>query len=162
MSFRFCDAFDSDDTPLVVYDVMAPSIDPMRLPKRSTFIEQLNICESPIEQVMLAMLLAVAGKSRAIIEVLPQYWIGPYRVDFAVVFGKGGRVVVECDGHDFHERTKEQAARDKQRDRDLALRGWTVLRFTGSEVWNDPASCAVQIADLVDFRLLKKPFRGEA
>lgn len=29
------------------------------------------------------------------------------------------QVVVECDGHEFHERTKAQAARDRERDRGL-------------------------------------------
>lgn len=49
---------------------------------------------------------------------------------------------VELDGHDFHERTKEQAKRDKSRDRELQASGWVVLRFTGSEVFNDPYECA--------------------
>jgi very-short-patch-repair endonuclease len=50
--------------------------------------------------------------------------------------------VVECDGHDFHERTKEQAASDKARDRALQALGMRVLRFTGSEIWSDPLVCA--------------------
>lgn len=49
---------------------------------------------------------------------------------------------VELDGHDFHERTKAQARRDKSRDRAMAADGVTVLRFTGSEVWRDPDACA--------------------
>lgn len=44
------------------------------------------------------------------------------------------KVVVEIDGHDWHERTKEQAARDKERDRNLQIEGYRTLRFTGSEV----------------------------
>ena len=58
---------------------------------------------------------------------------GEYRVDFLlryrVVLPKfedgilvrdvesDKQMIVECDGHDFHERTKEQASRDKERDR---------------------------------------------
>lgn len=56
-------------------------------------------------------------------------------------------VLVECDGHDFHERTKAQAKRDKQRDRSLKLAGWTVLRFAGSEIYADPLTCAGEIID---------------
>lgn len=43
-------------------------------------------------------------------------------------------LIVEVDGHDFHEKTKEQAARDKRRDRDMVSSGYSVMRFTGSEV----------------------------
>ncbi|MGK3981368.1 endonuclease domain-containing protein [Sorangium sp. So ce118] len=51
------------------------------------------------------------------------------------------RVAIELDGHDWHERTKEQAAADRQRDRRMAVMGWTVVRYTGSEVYQDPAEC---------------------
>lgn len=54
-------------------------------------------------------------------------------------------ILVECDGHEFHEKTKEQAARDKSRDRDLQAAGFPVYRFTGSEIWRDPVACATQL-----------------
>jgi very-short-patch-repair endonuclease len=54
-------------------------------------------------------------------------------------------MIVECDGHDFHEKTKEQARRDKQRDRFLQSRGYKVLRYTGSEIWADPTECSDEI-----------------
>ena len=56
--------------------------------------------------------------------------------------GEAYRLAVECDGHDFHERTKEQAARDRSRDRELQDAGVTIYRFTGSEIHNDPIGCA--------------------
>jgi hypothetical protein len=52
------------------------------------------------------------------------------------------KLVVEVDGHDYHERTKEQAKRDKQRDRNMTRSGLTVMRFTGSEVYRDCGSVA--------------------
>jgi very-short-patch-repair endonuclease len=45
--------------------------------------------------------------------------------------------LVECDGHDFHERTKEQAERDRSRDRRVQEMGWRMFRFTGSELYRD-------------------------
>ena len=57
------------------------------------------------------------------------------------------KLVVECDGHDFHERTKEQAAKDRSRDRHLNAAGYDVFRFTGSELWRDPWGCADQVID---------------
>lgn len=82
--------------------------------------------------------------------VFAQAPIGPYRVDFLVGAleapdDKIAWVVVECDGHDFHEKTKEQAQRDKKRDRYLAGYGYHVLRFTGSEIYRDPLECAGEV-----------------
>jgi hypothetical protein len=83
--------------------------------------------------------------------IYPQQAIGKYRADFILIrlrfgyTGKAGfekrtcdtlaRVVIECDGHDFHEKTKEQAKRDKERDRLMQTEGYYVLRFTGSELF---------------------------
>lgn len=97
---------------------------------------------------------------------LPQLQVGPYRVDFAFVgaiyaFGPDGfapgtpcRIAVELDGHDFHEKTKEQASGDKRRDRYLAALGWTVLRFSGSDVYRDPAAVMDEIVALANRRCM--------
>lgn len=75
----------------------------------------------------------------------PQVQIGPYRVDFLLGVGKRPSdaqcVVVECDGHDFHDRTPDQAARDKSRDRYLNQRVKAVARFTGREIYRDVDAC---------------------
>lgn len=83
-----------------------------------------------------------------------QAQIENFRVDF--VFHQKGEMggtrglVVECDGHDFHERTKEQAIADRSRDRRLQELGYTVYRFTGSEIYNDPMRCATQVLAWVE------------
>ena len=98
-----------------------------------------------------------------------QAQIGAARVDFAILPMLDGspspqvmcRIAVELDGHDFHERTKEQAKRDKGRDRRLHIDGWTVVRFSGSEVHDDAAGCWSQLDELVHSRteefLSRKP-----
>lgn len=72
--------------------------------------------------------------------------IGNYRIDFLMTTrdleGNIGSLAVECDGHDFHERTKEQAAHDRSRDRAILLAGLRVIRFTGSEIHRDLFQCA--------------------
>jgi hypothetical protein len=70
-----------------------------------------------------------------------------YRLDFAYVIFHD-KYALEFDGHDFHEKTKEQARRDKQRDRSLTLAGWKVLRFTGSETYRDPDAIVDQIHEI--------------
>lgn len=68
-----------------------------------------------------------------------------YRVDFLIPTPGPAKLVVECDGHNFHERTKEQAAHDRTRDRAMTEVGFTVFRFTGSEIYRDPVKCAKQV-----------------
>lgn len=83
-----------------------------------------------------------------------QQQLGDWRVDFIIHFFDAGypnrsqkwtRLIVETDGHDFHERTKAQAARDRKRDRLSQHQGLPVLRFTGSDLWADPWSCATEV-----------------
>lgn len=80
-----------------------------------------------------------------------QQQVGAYRVDFLISVtdkeGKRHKIVVELDGHDFHERTKEQAAKDKARDRWLTNHGIKFLRYAGTEVWNNPLACAQEVLD---------------
>jgi very-short-patch-repair endonuclease len=87
----------------------------------------------------------------------PQARIGPYRVDFLVEYTRNAGMyepdvarrpvvaVIECDGHDFHERTKEQAQRDKERDRYLQSKSILALRYTGSEIFRDVFKCTESI-----------------
>ena len=129
-------------------------------------------CESEIERIFAATAFVgqqvVAAKniapSRASsgkgIFIEPQYVIGPYRVDFLMGFLNKDKaadllecIVVECDGHDFHERTKQQAAKDKARDRYLSSQVGRVVRFTGRELFRDPQGClveAIKIAGIVN------------
>ena len=81
--------------------------------------------------------------------VYPQMLIGRYRVDFAIDHAPTRRrLVVECDGFEFHDRNIEQAAADKARDRFLLKSGWPVMRFTGSEIARQLDLC---LADIVEY-----------
>lgn len=53
-------------------------------------------------------------------------------------------LLVELDGHDFHEKTKEQVRKDKERERDLIKNGYTILRYTGSEVYANPQKVVLE------------------
>ncbi len=83
--------------------------------------------------------------------IYQQATIAPYRVDFLIDDSSSPNaaqrrwIVIECDGHDFHERTKDQVRRDRARDRFLQSKGCRVLRFTGSEIWADAEACAAEI-----------------
>lgn len=99
---------------------------------------------TPIEQIAFFKLMELARCS-VINQVVPQFSIKNYRVDFLVILPRDEeKYVIECDGHDFHEKTKEQAAKDKKRDRDLQLMGFKVLHFTGSEIWKSSGNCILE------------------
>lgn len=79
--------------------------------------------------------------------VCPQHVVGNFRCDFWIEApcAQNSRVIVEIDGHDFHERTKEQVRRDKARERAIVATGVPVLRFSGSEVYESPEACVDQV-----------------
>jgi hypothetical protein len=107
------------------------------------------------------------------LELRPQhkgYKTGKFRLDFKVGFFTGvidapndsvysgheeeiqdavqePMLGIEIDGHEWHEKTKEQARRDKERERFLVAQGWKILRFTGSEVFNHANKCVEEVAD---------------
>lgn len=60
----------------------------------------------------------------------PQYPVLSYFVDFANPVAK---VVIECDGKEFHQDKRK----DDLRDANLINSGWTVYRFTGRECMKD-------------------------
>lgn len=100
------------------------------------------------------------------VTLFPQQKIGKYRVDFVLLARLGFdqqtvKIVIECDGHDFHERTKEQAQRDKSRDRFLHAAGYTVYRFTGSEIHADAEACAREVVGVLESIAHKEPDEGE-
>jgi very-short-patch-repair endonuclease len=53
-------------------------------------------------------------------------------------------MVVECDGFQYHS-TKEKFIDDRQRDRLLKANGFDVLRFSGSEIYKDPAKAGIEL-----------------
>lgn len=76
-----------------------------------------------------------------------EHRIGTYRADFVLV-SFSGFVAVECDGHDFHDRTPEQAIHDRKRDRFFAKNGWLTLRFTGREIRHGADACVAEVFEV--------------
>lgn len=126
-------------------------------------------CGSPIEHAFLFAFFGLAALLGTRITpgwlceaegdcwyVEPQATVENYRVDF-LICAFGVRLVVECDGHSFHERTKEQAWADRRRDRRLQELGFLVFRFTGSEIHRSPLECAAQVWNLLEDRASRPP-----
>lgn len=109
-----------------------------------------TVCESPMEELFAVAVVLSAelefdaqtnGWVGNSVLMQAQVEIGAYRADF--VFNQ--RLVVEIDGHDFHDRTQEQASSDRARDRDLLRAGYSVVRFTGADVYRNPIDCADEV-----------------
>ncbi len=136
---------------------------------------EIDECESPIEKI-LAIALALCRFERdglSNFNYIGQYFHPQvvidcgerkYRVDF--LCDPGGNdddgiryasypVVIECDGHDYHEKTKKQVAYNNQRDYDLKNNGYDILHFSGSQIVNDPFGCANNILDYMEKHTIK-------
>ena len=97
---------------------------------------------------------------RSGVEITPQKEIGPYRVDFFLEYRgpylinfdscqtteseRVKKIVVELDGHAFHDKDEKQRRYEKRRDRYLQKQGYKVFRYTGSEVFKDPFAAALE------------------
>lgn len=72
-----------------------------------------------------------------------QHSIGKYKVDFLITYQLHNRnksIVVELDGHEFHDKDKKQRSYEKARDRFILSKGYKIFHFTGSDVVRSPYS----------------------
>lgn len=123
-------------------------------------VTNLAQCDSPIEELMYMALVKLFNHVRLI---LPKYEYcietqkkmnygrdSYYKADIAISltdedFKFSKKFIVECDGHDFHEKTKEQVRADKTRERYFTKLGYIVIRFSGSEINESPDDCALEV-----------------
>lgn len=135
---------------------------------------ETHLVESPIEQLFLVALHAMARANFEDINPDPidvdgewvfgcglhlssQFQVDKYRVDFMVsrawkFKGQNLRdsVIVELDGHEFHDKDKRQRSYEKARDRHLTRQGFKVLHYTGSDVVRDPFRVAHEVMDTIE------------
>lgn len=83
------------------------------------------------------------------IELLPQFKIGKYRVDFA---HEATKTAIELDGHNFHSKKKDRN-KDYVRQHTIEDQGWHFIRFTGSQVGADVMSCIDMVYSRIVARL---------
>lgn len=108
---------------------------------RRQFLQRYSISQSgsPLETVARYHFVTAGFHVQA------QYRIEDVgRVDLLVEHA----VVVELDGREFHL-TPKSFEEDRRRDRELALRGIPVMRFTYSDVTRDPVRMVEQVRHVV-------------
>ena len=137
--------------------------------QRNNLIYSISECESPIEQLLaLTMenmnLLGMFNFNPLIdiVSIEKQCEIkcnkNKYRVDFLITVyypkqEKGKCFVIECDGYEFHQKTKEQVRKDYERDRLLQANNYEILRFSGSEIYKDPEKCVFCILKNINSKM---------
>ncbi len=60
------------------------------------------------------------------------------------IFCREGKIDVECNGKKFHS-GQEAHDSDRKRNNELTSLGWSILRFTGSEINRDTKACIKKI-----------------
>ena len=130
------------------------------------FIGLPDYCESPIEQILwiaLNFCTLNTGKHYVFAEQVEVEANGKeYRLDFLYeeyymdIIDNPLHLAIECDGHDFHEKTKEQVEKRNKRDMDLKLAGYDILHYSGSQIFKNPIKCAMEILDYIDKKIGKK------
>jgi len=102
-------------------------------------------CESPIEQIFLRRVLERWPE----IDIEAQVKIGPYRADFVLE----GKLVVECDGREFHESLTQQA-HDSERDDLMRELGYIVIRLSGADIHRGD-HCLAAVGDSLGLALCR-------
>jgi very-short-patch-repair endonuclease len=128
--------------------------------------ENLEVCESPIEQFMCMALNAFKEaslwrelkKSFDVCEIEAQVDINDekleeeYRVDFLITLAdqeKGEwQFAVECDSKEYHF-TEKAFHLDRKRDKELLSIGIITIRFTGSEIVKSPLTCITTLHQII-------------
>lgn len=115
---------------------------------------------SPIEQIfVVAHEISSFYNSCKMFTLEPQVLVGKnkkYRADFLVEFYyKDGiefklnkPLIVELDGFDYHS-NKKQMNYDYERENELKSDGYDIIRFTGSQVYNEPLKCIRTIYNVI-------------
>lgn len=112
---------------------------------------------SPIEQLFVMEWHFQRVSERFGVTLRPQARVstdaGQVNIDFVVNRANGLLpLAIELDGHEFHEKTKAQAAHDRKRERSIVRSGYLVVRFTGHEIFQDAAVCVKEVVDLITRR----------
>jgi hypothetical protein len=128
------------------WDLIAPLV--LRAP--DWIHEAAKKTESPIEEYMVySLCLVIQAMPEDVRPVLDtQVKVGPYRADIVISARLGApRVVVECDGAEFHKDIR----RDNKRTEYIEAQGYRVFRFTGSEIYNNPLQRAHSLLRQIGF-----------
>jgi very-short-patch-repair endonuclease len=104
----------------------------------------INVCQSPLEQTLFLALRneninaelqkRINRNGETFQNIIPIDKSNILTIPDFYIESNGKRITIYADGHTYHERTENQALRDRNIDRELQNLGFVVLRFTGKEI----------------------------
>jgi hypothetical protein len=56
------------------------------------------------------------------------------------------RIIVECEGFQNHDE-KADTSKDRRRDRTRKAKGYEILSYSGSDIYNDPVAASIDLAE---------------
>jgi very-short-patch-repair endonuclease len=110
----------------------------------------LHRITSPVGKIFLMEWHFARASEKSGARIRPQKQITldgrDFRSDFVVESTDGAKkLALDLDRYDFDEMTRQQAVRDRQRERTLVRSGGSMFRFTGLEIVRDPRSCVEEV-----------------
>lgn len=118
--------------PIALYVKVRPLLAPVEV-----IDDQRVKCESPIERTLY---IALVNNGY---DVKTQVPCGRYRIDMTL---PSHRIAIEADGKAYHSSPK-QRAHDRRKNAYLRKQGWTVLRFSGRQIYKDMPKILRRIED---------------
>jgi len=88
------------------------------------------------------------------ITIKPQVPIGIYKIDFLCE----EKFIIEIDGYEYHK-TKEQRQYDYERERYFQKQGYTIIRFTGTDVYLHTKNCIEDLILIVYHKLSEDDYQ---
>lgn len=128
-----------------------------------TISDAVFVINSPIEQILYIAIHIYFNKKNISFYVEPQHEINDkehkYIADFYISYDEyvnnflkeDFKLIIECDGFNYHS-SKNQMTYDYERENILKLNGYDVLRFTGSQIYNDPMDCVKKIMKYIKLK----------
>lgn len=122
----------------------------------------ISYLKSPIEIIFYTAFEIYKKENNKFVLLEPQVEINinekKYYADFEVEYDelinnhlkKDFKLIIECDGYEFHQKTKKQVEYDNKREYELKMNNYQILRFSGSEIYNDPFECVERIFKYIE------------
>ena len=148
------------------------------------YFEELNNIVSPIEQIFyVSYILYCSFLDKEQVEDIPfvillldnikiqervKFAEKIYNIDFVIDFSKKNdngeyicpsiknlKYAIELDGFDYHS-SKKQMNYDYERENNLKLKGYNVIRFTGSQLYKEPFKCVDRLLRIIVKDILRE------
>ncbi len=74
-----------------------------------------------------------------------------YQPDFVLHQLKtAAKVIIECDGYNFHRKSSDQFTTEMKRERELQKSGYRLYRFSAEELFEDPWAAGLDVLEIIN------------